>query len=339
MSDSLAVPRATTTIDAIGLTHRAPAPDISVVIVCYDRMALLERTLRACFAQVLPAGVTWEIVVADNHPDELSARLVAGLESPVPLRRLPARPVRNIARARNVGVAAARGRLIAFIDDDEAPEPDWLASHMACLERTGADASFGPKFPIFEDGAPPDWDPDGWFFTVDFGMAQDAEIRPLDWSPRSGRGLGTGNSMLRAATCLAGEATFDEHYGRTGGEDTRLFFDLAKKGRRFVWCPSARVIEFNMRERASPDYMLARLRRSAQHSANCRLAVSDNRLVSLAGIYGIGLAQVVVHGILRVATWRAGAARRVKHRLGMAKGLGKLGFGPPLDFIPEKGRA
>jgi succinoglycan biosynthesis protein ExoM len=145
--------------------------------------------------------------------------------------------------------------------------------------------------------------------------------------------------MLRAATCLDGEATFDETYGRTGGEDTRLFFDLAKKGRRFVWCPSARVIEFNMRERLTPEYMLARLRRSAQHSATCRLAVSDNRLVSRLGIYGIGLGQVVVHGVLRLVTWRAGRAQQVKHRFGVAKGLGKLGFAPPLDFIPEKGPA
>jgi glycosyltransferase involved in cell wall biosynthesis len=309
--------------------------DVSVVIVCYDRMALLERTLRACCAQTVPAGVAWEIVVADNHPDQLSAPLIATIESPVPLRHVPARPVRNIARARNVGVGAARGRFVAFIDDDEAPEPDWLANHLACLERTGADASFGPKLPVFEGGAAPDWDPQGWFFTVDFGMEQDAEIRPLDWSPRSGRGLGTGNSMLRAATCLNGEATFDETYGRTGGEDTRLFFDLAKKGCRFVWCASAKVVEFNMRERLTPDYMLARLRRSAQHSATCRLAVSDNRVLSRIGIYGIGVAQVAVHGVLRILAAGAGEPRRVKHRLGIAKGLGKLGFAPPLDFIAE----
>jgi succinoglycan biosynthesis protein ExoM len=315
------------------------AVDVSVVIVCFDRMALLERTLRACFAQAVPDSVRWEIVVADNHPDELSAQLIARLDSPVPLRRVPALPVRNIARARNVGVGAARGRMIAFIDDDEAPDAEWLMNHLACLERTGADASFGPKFPVFEDGTPPVWDPNGWFFTVDFAMPQDAEIRPLDWSPRSGRGLGTGNSMLRAATCLAGEATFDEAYGRSGGEDTRLFFNLAKRQRRFVWCPSARVVEFNVRERSAPEYMLARLRRSAQHSATCRLAVSDNRLLSYVGIYGIGLAQVLVHGVLRLATLRAGAAKRVKHRLGIAKGLGKLGIAPSLDFIPEKGHA
>ncbi len=310
--------------------------DVSVVIVCYDRMSLLERTLRACFAQIVPPTVSWEIVVADNHPNELARNLVAGLDSPVALRHVPARPTRNIARARNVGVGAARGRMIAFVDDDEAPDADWLANHLACLERTGADASFGPKYPVFEDGAAPEWDPNGFYFTVDFQMDQDAEIRPLAWTLRGGRGLGTGNSMLRAETCLDGEHTFNEQYGRTGGEDTRLFFELAKRGRRFVWCPSARVVEFNMRERVAPDYLLARLRRSAQHSASCRLAVSRNLAASHVMIWGVGIAQVLVHGVLRVATLRASPARRVKHRLGVAKGLGKLGLAPRLDFIPEQ---
>ena len=64
-------------------------PEVSVVIPCYDRLALLERTLRACFTQALP-GTAWEIVVADNHPDRLAAPLVAALESPVPLRHVEA---------------------------------------------------------------------------------------------------------------------------------------------------------------------------------------------------------------------------------------------------------
>jgi glycosyltransferase involved in cell wall biosynthesis len=309
--------------------------DVSVVVICYDRINLLERTLRACFTQSLPAEVSWEIVVADNHPDQLAAALLARLDAPVPVRHVPALPARNIARARNVGVGAARGTMVAFIDDDEAPEPDWLWSHLACLRRTGADASFGPKFPVFEGGAAPEWDRMGWFFTVDFAMPPDHEIRPLDWSPRSGRGLGTGNSMLRAATCLSGDKSFDEHYGRTGGEDTRLFLGLAKRGRRFVWCPAARVIEFNPAERLDATYMLNRLRRSAQHSATCRLAVSDHPLFTRLGIWSIGTAQVLLHGVFFLATLRAGPARHIKHRFGIAKGLGKLGIAPKLDFIPE----
>ena len=63
-------------------------PLISVVVPCYDRLALLERTLQACFTQQV--GAAWEIVVADNHPARLAKPLLAGLSSPVPLRHVEA---------------------------------------------------------------------------------------------------------------------------------------------------------------------------------------------------------------------------------------------------------
>jgi succinoglycan biosynthesis protein ExoM len=310
---------------------------ISVVVACFDRLDLLERTLRAVLLQALPDGLTWELVVADNHPDLLARSLVEGLaaSAAVPVRHIQALPARNLAGARNAGVAAARGAFIAFVDDDEAPGAGWLAAHHACLLRTGADASFGPKYPMFEGGVAPSWDPRGWFYTVDLGMAQDEEVRPLDWWPPRGRGLGTGNSMLRVATCLAGPKPFDEIYGRTGGEDTRLLLPLSKAGRRFVWCADAPVVEFNRLERLTKEYMRKRLRRSGQHSAECRLAVSDNKAVTKAGFLAIGLAQVVVHGALWAANRFGTEPRRAKHWLGIAKGMGKLSNGRALDFVPE----
>ena len=301
-------------------------PAVSVVIPCYDRLALLERTLRACFTQ--QADVAWEIVVADNHPARLAAPMVAGLASPVPLRHVEAGE-RNIATARNRGIAAAEGALIAFVDDDEAPEPGWLAAHLACLQRTGADASFGPKYPVFEGGAAPSWDPDGSFYTTDFRLPADAEIRPLDWWPPQARGLGTGNSMLRRATCLAGPGPFDEVFGRAGGEDTMLLLGLAKAGRRFVWCPDAKVSEFNEAGRLSRGYMSKRLQRSSRHSAAVRLAISDRKMVTRVGTMAIGLAQLGVYGALWAAT------RQPRHAMKVSKGLGKLGVGE-FDFVPER---
>ena len=304
-----------------------PRAEISVVIPCFDRLALLERTLLSCFAQDNP-GVPWEIVAADNHPDRLCHPLVERLaaQSPVPLRHVAAGE-RNIAQARNRGVAASAWRLIAFVDDDEAPEPAWLTQHLACLTRTGADASFGPKFPVWE-GDPPGWDPHGYFYTVDFGLPADAEIRPLDWWPPRGRGLGTGNSMLVRSRCLVGDTPFDEVFGRSGGEDTRLFLGLAQQGRRYVWCPGARVHEYNETARTTPRYMSGRLRRSALHSAAVRRAISPHPWLTRAGTMAIGLAQTGVYGGLYLAT------RRAKYGVQIGKGLGKLGLAK-LEFLAE----
>jgi glycosyltransferase involved in cell wall biosynthesis len=121
--------------------------DISVVVLSYDRVNLLERTLRACVDPRTAPGVAYEIIVVDNHPDRLAEALVAAIaeETGAPLAYL-ADARRNISIVRNLGIKAARGRYVAFIDDDEAPDPNWLSALFHCLERTGADAAFGPNY-------------------------------------------------------------------------------------------------------------------------------------------------------------------------------------------------
>ena len=135
--------------------------DISVVILSYDRVHLLERTLRGCAEQ----GGDWgrfEIIVVDNHPDQLARSLVERLVAETGAAMIYlADPRRNISIVRNKGIAAASGRYVAFIDDDEEPQTGWLAALTACLDRTGADAAFGPKLPEFEGGRAPEWDPQG----------------------------------------------------------------------------------------------------------------------------------------------------------------------------------
>jgi glycosyltransferase involved in cell wall biosynthesis len=310
------------------------APTISVVVLCYDRLVLLERTLRACFTQRLPAGTAWEILVCDNHAEQLARALVEELRphSPVPLRYVPA-PARNIARARNAGVAAAGGRYIAFVDDDEAPDAGWLESYHACMERTGADAAFGPKRPVFATGAPPPWDPLARHYTTDFGVPADTRIGRVG---RSGRVLGAGNSCMRVATCLSAARPFDERIGAADGEDTELYFRLLKAGRRFVWCPGAVVREVMSESRMTYTYMRARLLRGSRTSARCRISASNYRTATHAMLLAVGCAQLLAHSLLYILRGEFLTRRRVGHRFGMARGLGKLTYlSGRVDFITE----
>lgn len=312
-------------------------PDISVVVLSYDRVHLLERTLTACLKPDTADGVAFEIIVVDNHPDRLAEGLVARLaaDSAAPLTYL-SDPRRNVSIVRNKGIHAARGRYVAFIDDDEAPDPHWLSQLHACLERTGADAAFGPKHPVFEAGQAPDWDPEGWRYTLDYQEPADAPIHLFGRLRKKGKGLGSGNAAFRVATCLDTAEPFSVAFGDGNGEDTHLLFRLALAGRRFVWCPTAMVREFIETDRTKPSYMVTRMKRGSQHYAASRIATSDRPLLTRVKVTLLGVAQFCVHAGLYVASGEWARAGRFEHRIGMAKGLGKLTYRAPIGFIDEK---
>ena len=101
-------------------------PHTSVVVASHGRPARLAVLLEALAGQTLPSD-TWELIVV--HTYQPSPAVLRG-DSPRAPRNL--REIRvDVSRAspafqRNVGWRAARGRLVAFTDDDCRPEPDWL---------------------------------------------------------------------------------------------------------------------------------------------------------------------------------------------------------------------
>ena len=96
------------------------APTVSVAVLNHRRPALLLRVLTAIAQLDYP---TFEIVVVGDQPDIASYGLPGDLAGHVKYVHFT-EP--NICRARNLAVQVAGGEIIAFIDDDAAPEPSWL---------------------------------------------------------------------------------------------------------------------------------------------------------------------------------------------------------------------
>jgi GT2 family glycosyltransferase len=95
-----------------------------VVLATCRRPERLARTLRTLFAQTYPK---LEVLVVDNCPAQPgAAEAVAALDDP--RVRLLQEPRPGASRARNLGLSAARGELVAFTDDDVDADPDWLGN-------------------------------------------------------------------------------------------------------------------------------------------------------------------------------------------------------------------
>jgi glycosyltransferase involved in cell wall biosynthesis len=111
----------------------ATPPDVSVVIPTLHRPRLVLRALRSVFAQ------TWqrfEVIVVVDGPDAATVAALGSVADPR-LRVLVNAQSLTAAGARNAGVAQARGRWIAFLDDDD----EWLPTKLERqLQAAGASA-------------------------------------------------------------------------------------------------------------------------------------------------------------------------------------------------------
>ena len=109
----------------------APPPLVSVVVPTRNRAAMLRRAIDSVAAQTF-AG--FELLVVDDASTDDTLQLLASLPDPR-LRVLTSPCAGGAPRARNRGVAAARGRFVAFLDDDDEWLPQKLERQLAVFAR------------------------------------------------------------------------------------------------------------------------------------------------------------------------------------------------------------
>jgi hypothetical protein len=295
--------------------------DVAVIVPTLRRPESLERALRSLFAQTGVADRVSEIVVVDNDPVGSAAATVGALRSgsPWPLTCVHA-PRPGVATARNAGLAATDAPLIAFLDDDEAASPGWLAALLKAREETGADAVFGPITGRAPDAAT--W-LKPWLERF-FGREGPAHTGLID------QPFGCGNSLMVRATALPGPTPFDTGTDQAGGEDDALFAALAARGGRFGWAADAWVEEFAPAHRATLNYALARAFAYGQGPSQTAAAAKD--WPAVARWMAIGAAQTAVFGAASAALTLIASPKRAEMYDRTARGIGKLfwmkGFEP-----------
>ena len=195
-------------------------PEFSVVVPTCKQPNHLLRCLDALSHQKLP-HYQFEIIVVDDANDRRTEATVQiftqifGIQA-----HYLSRPRRmGLAAARNRGWQAARGRIVAFTDDDCQPQPDWLTSAYACFERRAQVVSGPLRIPRVHRPSPYEHAP---LFT------------------ESARFTAANCFFLRSAIHRAGG--FSEEFSITWHEDSDLQFKLIRKGIPVTKCPEAVVL-------------------------------------------------------------------------------------------------
>jgi len=214
--------------------------DSSVIVCTYNRAESLRDTLRALKAQQPAAGRKWEVVVVDNNSSDGTPRVVEEFQREWPTLRYQFEGEQGLSHARNRGIAAARGNILLFTDDDVLPEPDWMEVTLAGLEKYRADACGGYIAPIWEV-PPPDWLTDRFygFLAVRTERSDDYDIVSPSQAPY-------GANMAFRRNVFQTVGGFNTNRGRKGnvlasGEDGELFERILRAGLKAVFLGQSRV--------------------------------------------------------------------------------------------------
>jgi GT2 family glycosyltransferase len=201
---------------------------ISVVIATVGRAAQLEASL-AAYTELDAATLPFEVVVVLDG-DDAASRAVCERPRPFPVRVLAQQRAGN-GPAKNRGVAAARGGLVLFLNDDTRPDPGCLAAHAAAQRRLGPCIALGRI----------EWDPAAevtpymkWLAPAghQFNFARLDPEGPLPWDA-------TWGAHLALPRHWALEHPFDPRFPYPSLEDTEWGFRVAQAGLEMRYVPEA----------------------------------------------------------------------------------------------------
>ena len=136
---------------AVQQTYNSPLPPaleenprVSVVVCAYNA----ERTMAPCLASLEKLNYpNYEVIVVNDGSTDTTREISERFE----YIRLINQENRGLSAARNVGIAASTGEIVAFTDSDCVADPDWLNYLVTTYVRSGRAAVGGPNFPPPED--------------------------------------------------------------------------------------------------------------------------------------------------------------------------------------------
>lgn len=183
-----------------------PQPSISVLICVYTEKRWRE-ILEAVDSVRNQSFKSLEIILIVDHNPALRDRLIAELPDVIVLENKEAQ---GLSGGRNTGISAARGDVVAFLDDDAVADPDWLKYFAGSYSDPAVLAVGGMTLPNWETGRPR-WFPTEFDWTVGctyLGMPESrAEVRNI---------MGGNASYRREVFDLVGG--FRTNIGRAAGK-------------------------------------------------------------------------------------------------------------------------
>jgi glycosyltransferase involved in cell wall biosynthesis len=225
---------------------------ISICVITYKRPQSLKRLLDGIDRLTFKNGArpNLEVIVIDNDREGSASAVVEKIKTDFHWQiKYDREPQRGISYARNRALAAINKNteLVATIDDDEVPAPDWLERLLLVQKKYNADVVTGPVIPYFSDLNVSPWVEEGKFFhhsRYQTGIQRNVAF--------------TNNVLIRAAIIRQLDIVFDKRFAIAGGEDVYFFMSLHRNGYKIIWADEALVYEWIPPTRINIKWILQR---------------------------------------------------------------------------------
>ena len=217
---------------------------VSIIVPTYNRLDLLRQTVASLLVLQRPPGVDYELLVVENGCQDGTLEWLQGQAGVRSFREERS----GESHARNRGLQEAKGSWLAFVDDDEVADPDWLQRLWKAAQELSARVVAGSvwlKLPETQlNGLGP--------VVRQFLGEERGPVRQ-----RYG-----GNRLPALCNVLIHRDLFHRHgvfnTNLTVAADTEFFFRLAQSGEPMWFEPAARLWHEVPAFRLEPDFLLAR---------------------------------------------------------------------------------
>ena len=270
-----------------------------MVVCTYNHARLLPGVFDALRRQTVAESL-FEIIVVDNNSTDDTRAVVAALGRDRGGVRYQFEPAQGIAHARNCGWRHARGRYVAYLDDDCRPPKAWLATAVDIAERLTPMVIGGPYHTVF-DGPRPRWAGDTFNSFV--------PLREPHFLGHDECAALVGGNVFVRRDVFDAVGGFDPRLGHVGttpayGEETAMFAKIHARYPRSVYYDPRLYVDHVVRPDKLTLWYGVRSAFGAGRSAVRRQAPSPSctigRLILDAGVVTLALvADVLVGTVLR----------------------------------------
>ncbi|MBN1870655.1 MAG: glycosyltransferase family 2 protein [Candidatus Omnitrophica bacterium] len=259
--------------------------DISIIIATCNRSSSLRNVLTDLAGLKDCESITYEIIVVDNNSKDQTREVVEEFQKKMPgkiVYMFEPRQGRSIAL--NLGIEQAKGKILAFTDDDVKVDPHWIKNVKEGFEKYSCDMIGGRILPYYYPDTP-QWLKDnshqlfGPIVQCDYG----SEDKPYD-CVKMREFVGANIAFKKSVLDECGGFRVDIGAGQgLNGEDTEMFQRLYQRKKQLYYCGSVLIWHPVEKNRANLRYLAGWFMRTGRFRV--RIGTFDNEpLVHWGGV-------------------------------------------------------